>query len=659
MKRYRKTLVATGCLSLSALIAGVIFVQSYSFDAGLFDKAQGGPLVIVDRRGAVLRQVPSADGRPGREAWVRLSDVSSLAIQTLLASEDQSFYEHLGVDGIALGRAALLTATTQRRYGGSTLSMQLARMVHAPGPDRSVWKKLLQMRAALGIERNMSKQEILEQYLNRAYYGNGAYGIEAASRRYFAKPAKSLSVGEATLLVVLPRNPAYYDPIKHHGRALKRRAHLFKLLERQGRLSDAQASRAQNQELDLALRPFAFEAPHFVDHLLSTLPQEVKDRGGKVFTTLDLELQRSAEKLAQDHLLQIKKWDFENVGAVVLDARTAEVLAMVGSSDYHQTQINIATWKRYPGSALKPFVYGAALEAGKTPADIAYDVKDISTEYRMPDSKEHGPTPYRIALGSSYNFAAVHVIEQIGEERVMNKLRRAGISEFPQKPQSYGSRLALGSTRVRLLDLAAGYRAFVHEGRVRSPSLLTKVVRSDGVWAPPTDDEQPVFPPEVAWLTMDMLSDPEARRPMFGHETPADLPYRVVAKTGTAEGFSDTLAVFATREYLVGVWAGRLDGGSTQGHAAMTTAAPLARAVLLAASGGAELTLPDRPAGLVKVDFCPASGMRPGPGCKHRVQEWVKKDALSPALCNWHTHSGALHYPERLRPWLSRQHRIP
>ena len=649
----RRAQIGGALVSLLSLLT-LSLLGSYEFEPQRFDKDLGGPVLVVDRNGELLRQVESEDGRPGRDAWVALADINSIAVQTLLASEDQAFYEHHGVDLPAIGRAIYLTASTSQRYGGSTITMQLARMVYLQGNSRTVWNKLLQIRAALGLERSLSKNEILEQYLNRAYYGRGAYGIDAAARRYFGKPAKSLSVGEASFLVVLPRNPALYDPIKHQSRALKRRSHLLKLLSRQGRLSQEQVERAKSQPLDLWLRPRSFEAPHFVDEVLRTLPEEQLRRGGQVFTTLDLRLQKLLERRTAEHLASIEKWDFDNAGAVVLDAQSAEVLAMVGSADYRKSQINITTWKRHPGSALKPFVYAAALEAGHNAGRIAYDVKDISTTYRMPNSKEHGPTSYRIALGSSYNFAAVHVIEQIGEESVMNILRRGQIASLPQRPQAYGSRLALGSTRTRLLDLTAGYRAFVTNGRIKPPTFVREVLRPQEKWRPSTADERQVVSASSAWITMDMLADPEARQPMFGHETPADFAYPVVAKTGTAEGFSDTVAVFATAELLVGAWAGRVDGGSTQGRAAMSTAAPLARAALVAASDGRPLSLPPAPTGVIRRALCPASGMLPGPGCKHRRHEWMHERATPQQTCSWHERDGALRYPARLQPWVSR-----
>jgi len=198
-------------------------VLATPFDAALLDPAAGGPLIIEDRNGVLLRSVPAVDGRPGREHWVPLSQVASHAVLAVVASEDQRFFDHFGIDASAVARAvwlnaeslarAALSETEVSRYGASTITMQLARMVHSPGAPRTLSNKLRETVLALRIERALTKQAILEQYLNRAYYGRGAYGIEAAAQRYFGKPAAALSAGEATLLAILPRSPLSYDPI--------------------------------------------------------------------------------------------------------------------------------------------------------------------------------------------------------------------------------------------------------------------------------------------------------------------------------------------------------------------------------------------------------------------------------------------------------------
>jgi penicillin-binding protein 1C len=253
------------------------------------------------------------------------------------------------------------------------------------------------------------------------------------------------------------------------------------------------------------------------------------------------------------------------------------------------------------------------------------------------------------------------VLEQVGVPRVMSVLRTAGVAELSGTPRDYGLRLALGSAKVRLLDLAAGYGFTVKAGTVGTPTGVIAVERSRGErWLPPRTLDRRVFSPQTAWLVMDMLSDPEARRPGFGMELAFDLPFRIAAKTGTARGFADTWAVGATREVIAGAWAGSLDGKPTQGIVGMDAAAPLVRDTLLAYAaehGGGALTLPPRPTGADGVDdveICAISGMAPGPHCPH-AHDYVAHGRAPQQPCTWHDDQGHLTYPDRAQRWLARR----
>jgi penicillin-binding protein 1C len=651
-------------LALVVALAGVL-VLSTPYDPALLDPSAGGPLLIEDRNGVLLRSVPSSDGRPGREAWVPLSAIAAHAVLAVVASEDQRFFEHDGVDAVAVARALWLNlqsiaAGRAHRYGASTISMQLARMTASPGQPRTLWNKLRESALALRIERALDKPAILEQYLNRAYYGRGAYGIEAAARRYFGKPAASLSAGEATLLAILPRSPGAYDPIGRLPRALERREHVLGLLVEQNKLTAEERARVLAEPLAPELRAVASRAPHFVEHVLAELVEP--GRGGRVRTTLDAELQALLERRVAEHVESLAKSGVTQAGVVVLDTQRGEVLAMVGSAGYEKPegQLNIATWRRYPGSSLKPFVYGAAIEHGASPATLAYDVYDVPSRYRVRDipPREHGPARYREALAGSYNLAAVHVLERVGEARVLEHLRRAGVFELPGQAHDYGLRLALGNTKVRLLDLASAYGAFARAGSVVAPRTLLERKAHDGINAKvPVARDSRVFSPETSALVLDMLADAHARTKVFGQELPTDLPYPVAVKTGTARGFADNVAVFLTRELTVAAWSGRFDGKATRGMRGMDGAAPLARAALLAASRGRPLTLPEPPATLSERAVCPLSGMLPGPACPARFDELFAPGTEPKATCTFHEHHDGqprVVYPADLRGWAKR-----
>ncbi|MFH2005051.1 MAG: transglycosylase domain-containing protein [bacterium] len=372
-------------LPAAAGLALLVRVLPYPVDQ--LSAGRGGPLILEDRHGNVLHRRPSEGGRPGRRGWVSLDEISPHALLTVVASEDSRFYEHHGVDPVGVLRAAFLNLRARRVvYGGSTITMQLARMVHSRGQPRTFSNKLKEAFLALRLERALDKRQILEQYLNRAYYGHGAYGIEAAAQRYFGKPAASLSVGEATFLAVIPRAPIYYDPIRHRDRVLRRREHVFMLLREQGLLTAEQARAAAAERVAPRLRDQPLEAPHFVRWVLQTLPAEILRHGGVVRTSLDLPLQRRLEERVAAHVASLRDRRVQQAGLVVLDTASGEVRAMVGSKGFWQGagQLNIAVRRRHPGSALKPFVYALALEAGDTPASITYDINDVPTSrYRL------------------------------------------------------------------------------------------------------------------------------------------------------------------------------------------------------------------------------------------------------------------------------------
>ena len=649
-----------GALAIGVLLVqlAIIAVVAMPLDDEVF-APDGGSLTILDRHGEVIATVPV--GGPDRDHWVPLSEIPAIAVSAVIESEDHGFWEHRGVDGRGLVRAAWLDLRGGAlRYGGSTLTMQLARLIRGTTGDRTVTNKVADTLLALRIERALGKREILEQWFNRAYYGNGAYGIDAAARLYFGKPASALATGEAVLLAVLPRAPGGYDPLRRLDAARARRDRVLDLLVQRDVLSRREAEIARLTPLEVARHDPPSQAPHFVRWVLDELPADRRARGGVVHTSLDLRLQRLLERRLREHVAQFEGRNLEQAGLVVLDTRTSQVLAMVGSADWagDAGQINITTRRRHPGSALKPFVYAAAIEAGDHPASIALDVADATPTYFVAGNPvEHGPVRYREALASSYNFSAVWVLEKVGVPRVMSALRQAGVADLSGAPDDYGARLALGAPKVRLVDLAAGYGFLVRGGKVRAATPLVDHVAVDGSrWRPQPAPERRVFSETTSWLVMDMLADPEARRAAFGHELPLDLPFRVAAKTGTSRGFADTVSVAATREVIVAAWAGNFDGAPTQGVVAMEGAAPLVRDALLAVAQGKKLTLPPAPDGIDDVEVCAVSGMAPGPDCP-RKHDHVAHGHGPRDTCTWHRRVAGrieLHWPAAAAGWAAR-----
>jgi len=639
---------------VTAIQLAIVLVAAWPFDREEL-VATSEPLVLVDIRGDEIATFPAIGA--DRTRWTRLGEIPAIAVSAVIESEDESFWQHSGVDGAGIARAAWLDLHGGR-FGGSTLTMQLARMLITANEARTLRAKLRESLLALRIERAVDKRTILEQWMNRAYFGNGAYGFAAASKLYFDKPPSGLSDAEAVLLAVLPRAPTGYDPRRHIDAALRRRDRVLAMLVERGVISEARARDARVTQIALSHHARPNLAPHFARWILDQLPLDVRARGGTVQTTLDLRLQRVLETRVREQVASLRSRNLDQAGLIVLDTATTEVRVMIGSVDWAGPggQINITTRRRHPGSALKPFVYGAAIERGASPSTIAWDTRDTSADYFAPSAAiEHGPVRYREALASSYNFAAIDVLQQVGVARLISVLRLAGVGELAGAPDDYGLRLALGAAKVRLLDLAASYGFTVKDGFVGTPrGIVTARLPGGARWAPPRTPERRVFSLETSWMVMDMLADPEARRPGFGMELPFDLPFRVAAKTGTARGFADTWAIAATREVIVGAWAGTFDGAPTQGIVGMDAAGVLARDALLAVAERGPLTLPPHPATVEAITVCATSGMLPSARCPV-IRDYVARGRAPTEIDTWHDADGNMVYPPRARGWLERR----
>ncbi|HET8932355.1 MAG TPA: transglycosylase domain-containing protein [Polyangiales bacterium] len=561
----------------------------------LLESVQCAPLSVRDRFDQPVAELRSTCAARGR--FVSLRDVPLLLQQLVISSEDSRFELHHGVDVTAVARALRSNLRSLRVVSGaSTLTMQLARLLRAAPHTRAWSVKLQQAWDALTLERMLSKPEILEAYFNLAYYGAGAYGAADAARSYFGRELAALDDAELALIALLPRAPELYNLKRHPERALSRRKELLELWVTRGVLQPAQSAAIEATSLRLsAAAAVPLQARHFVDWVVSELPAAERKRGGVLHTTLDLSLQQQAELLVRQHVDKLAPRGVEEAAVVVLDARSAEVRALVGSYAFERSQINAITRRRQLGSLLKPFVYGLAIEAGAAPESVVADVGDVPSSYRSRDwvGREAGPLSYREALAGSYNLAAVHVLERVGVGALHQVLRRAGVAELASAPEAYGLDLALGAARVRLLDVAAGFGFMARSGVVRRATGSARFERPDGsVWRPSPARDVTLFSARTSAQVAGILADPAARHRRFGRGLPLDPSdvdlgeADVALKTGTASGMADLSAILVSSEFIVAAWSGRFDGQPTHGLSGMWGALPLARRVLHAALMG-------------------------------------------------------------------------
>ena len=604
--------------ALLALLAYVAFAPLPPID----ERARSGGAVVLDREGAVLYR-ESADGL---HIPIGLEDVAPIAVAATVAAEDQRFWQHPGVDPLAVVRAA--ASLPSIRSGASTITQQLARALYLDASDPLPLRKPREALLALQLEAHYSKDEILQAYLNEVYYGRGAYGIEAAARAYFGVPARELDLAQASLLAGLPQRPGL-DPLVHPEGARARQAYVLGRLEADGVISAAQAAEAAT--VDLAVLPPEREslAPHFVGYVfdeLRTLRPDLAARDDLIIeTTLDSDLQRESQRAVRARLPLLEDREASSAAVVVLDPSNGSVLAMVGSADFSggaAGQINMAVEPRQPGSALKPFLYAAAFERGYTPATM---VLDVPSRFDTPlglyepvnfDLRFRGPVPVRVALASSLNVPAVRTLDEIGEEALLEIAHRFGLDSLGAA-EAYGLSLILGAGEVPLLELTAAYGALAARGILAEPYAIERVLdgRGEVLYERRPQLGTEVLAPELAYLLTDILSDPIARIPGFGGYSVLDTPLDAAVKTGSSSRFRDSWTVGFTPDRVVGVWVGNPDGAPMRDVSGTRGAAPIWRTVIEAASAGIPRRPFVAPPGVVAADVCHPTGLRPGPHC--------------------------------------------
>ena len=578
--------------------------------------------VVVDEQGTPLWRFADSEG-----IWrypVTIEEVSPRYLEALIQYEDRWFWDHPGVNPFSVLRAAWQDLTSGRVVsGGSTLTMQVARLLD-PHP-RTFGGKIRQLWRALQLEWHLSKRDILTLYLNRAPFGGTLQGVGAASWAYLGKSPAQLSYSEAALLAVLPQAPSRLRPDRWPGRAEAARNKVLARMETQGVWSAKQVRESREEPVWLAPRQMPQLAPLFSRMMLG------KSRDDKIVTTLDAALQRQLEELAMNWKGRLPPRS--SLAMIVVDHATMKVRGWVGSVDINDesrfSHVDMVSAIRSPGSVLKPFVYGLAMDDGLIhPASLLQDVPRRTGDYRPGnfDSGFHGPISMSEALLRSLNLPAVQVLEAYGPKKFAGKLRNVGLPLILPAGAHPNLALILGGAGARLQDIVAAYSAFARHGNAARLRLL------------PGDPlvERPLMTPGAAWIIRRILAN--QAQPLPDSALPQVVPLAV--KTGTSYGYRDAWAIGVNARYVIGIWTGRPDGTPVAGQFGYASAVPLLNQVnnlLLSHSVVDEARLPrdPRPASVGRGVICWPGGQALPDGddnCRRRLATWLLDGSQPPTL---------------------------
>ncbi len=577
---------------LVAFLLGTLFLFSlfvyYSRDLPrpdrFIERTVAQSTKIYDREGDTL--LYELYGEERRE-FISLEKTPEHLIQAVIAAEDSNFFQHRGLDFKGIFRSLLKNIRRGKIVdGGSTITQQLIRSTFLT-PDQTFERKMREIVLAIEIERRYSKEEIIEWYLNQIPLGPNVYGVETASQHYFNKSASDLSLAESAVLASLIKAPSYFS--FHKENLLERKNYVIDRMAIEGHITSKEAIEFKKEEINFTEDASFIKAPHFVLTVQNYLLQKygrsfLEQKGLKVETSLDWQLQQIAEKAVSENVERIKNYNAHNAGLVALNPKTGEILAMVGSRDWFGSpfpegcvsgknclfdpKVNVTTYGggRQPGSALKPLIYALAFEKGYSDKTTVIDEKTNFGVFggvpyipRNYDGKFRGEVTLRESLAQSLNVPSVKVLAYlVGQEYGIENLKRFGLTTFDRPPSFYGLSIVLGGGEVRLLELTTAYGIFANEGLLTKPSTISKIQDNQGnILERANIDSQRVIQSSVAKTITDVLSDNSARAPMFGKNSLMYFEnYEVAAKTGTSNDFKDAWIIGYTPDLVVGVWAG-------------------------------------------------------------------------------------------------------
>jgi 1A family penicillin-binding protein len=571
-------LVVIGFIAASAIFAW--YARDLPSPGKLTERTESST-VFTDRNGKVIYEMYKDKNR----VPVKLENISTYLKQGTVAVEDKSFYEHGGISQLGILRAALSTIFKGEVQGGSTLTQQLIKNVLLSS-ERSLSRKVKEAILATEVEKRFTKDQILEMYLNEAPYGGTYYGVGSAAKGYFGKEPKDLNLVESAILAGLPQNPSVYNPFSGVKDTWKGRAKdVLRRMEEDGYITKAEREKAvaQVDKYKFTTEKVSITAPHFVffvrDFVTKQFGEEALNKGLRIKTTLDLETQEVAQKIVNEEVTKLQEeYNLGNGALVMLNSKTQEILAYVGSYDFNNEEYGkfdvVSQGERQPGSTLKPIVYALAFEKKYTPATV---LMDVETEFgtRTSGGKSYkpvnydgtfrGPVQMRFALANSLNVPAVKTLALVGIKDFLQKAYEMGLKSLAPTEANmnrFGLSIALGGGETNLLDLTTAYTSFANGGTVRPVQFIEEIKDHNGktIYKKPQVKEKRVLSEEVAFLISHILSDDTARADAFGTGSLLKIPGKTVAvKTGTTDEKRDNWAVGFTQEITIGVWVGNND----------------------------------------------------------------------------------------------------
>ena len=617
---------------------------------------------IYDRTGTVLLY-EIIDPQGGNRTLVPLDRIPANLKNATVALEDKNFWTNPGYDWYGILRAGWTTLRGEQVQGASTITQQLVKNVLIPESERTLRdplsigtysRKARELILSAEVSKRYSKNQILEWYLNANNYGSLAYGVEAAAETYFGKHVQDLDLAEAATLAAIPQYPTL-NPIDAPQDALNRRNIVLDQMLLGGYITPEEALAAKSTRLRVTPKRFDIRAPHFVFYarrwLEDKFGSEVLYHGGlNVITSLDYNVQQQAEQISRDQVnkLQADKRNVTNASIVVIQPSTGEIISMVGSVDYFNTdidgQVNVSIAPRQPGSSFKIFNYLTAFSQGYTAASMLMDVRTVFDDSPNPpyvpenyDRKYHGPVRLRTALASSFNIPAVKLLQLDGVKNVVNTAHRMGINTLNR--EKYGLALTLGGGETTLLDMTYANSVLANQGvmagapvpsdqvkpgfRTLDPVAILKVTNSDNktLYEYSQPQKQQIVTPQLSYLMSDILSDNVARTSGFGSNSVLKLSRPAAVKTGTTSDWRDNWTIGYTPDYAVGVWVGNSDNAEMEHISGVSGAGPIWHDLM----EKIHQTLPVHPfvepPGMVRVEVCATSGLLPTPFCPERVKE--------------------------------------